>query len=87
MKRLWKEVNRIANAMWKQVAIRRVHENPMLAVVGANPATRGGKYLGDVRRIFYLRKIGQHKNRRFQHAFKRTAKMYAMPDGSIRVVG
>jgi hypothetical protein len=62
-----------------------VHENPTLVLVGANP--RSGQYLGDVKEIRYLRKVGADRNVRFKHAFKRRACLYAMPDGSIRVVG
>jgi hypothetical protein len=78
-----RELHEIATAMLDQLAYK-VHTNPMLALVGANPR---GKYLGDVKEIRYLRKVGAHSNRRFKHAFKARACLYAMPDGSIRVVG
>jgi hypothetical protein len=66
-------------------ASQGIHENPTLALVGANP--RGGRYLGDAREIRYVRAVGRHRGQRFKHGFKGRTKLYAMPDGSIRVVG
>jgi hypothetical protein len=76
----------IAEAALAQLK-RGVHENPAsLAIVGANPPGRLlGTIVGDVR---YHRTIGKHPGY-YRHDFKGRSKacIYAMPDGSLRIVG
>lgn len=59
-------------------------KNPALALVGANP--RGGKYLGRCTEVRYLREAGAHRGR-YRHPFKTRARLVAMPNGSLAIIG
>lgn len=72
----------IALSALRDQAARGVHENPALAIVGANPP---GKLLGYVTgQLRYRRTIGRHPGW-YQHHFKTRARLLAMPDGSLRI--
>lgn len=70
----------LADRMLSQVA-RGIHENPTLAVVGAlNPP------LGTAVELKYHRTAGKHPGW-YSHKFTSRAKVLAMQDGSLRIVG
>lgn len=73
----------LARAVIEGVDPAKFGHNPTLAIVGANPPR--GRYLGHVKEVRYIRHGGQYHGQRFKHAFKPGAKLYAMPDGSIRI--
>lgn len=68
-------------------AARGFHRNPTLAIVGAaNPPGRLlGEVVGDVK---YHRTVGKHPGY-YRHDFKGRSRacIYAMPDGSLRIIG
>lgn len=77
---------RLAQSMLAQLS-HGVHANPAtLAIVGANPPGRLlGEIVGDVK---YHRTIGKYPGF-YKHDFKGRSKacIYAMPDGSLRIIG
>ena len=73
----------------REQGAKRHRRNPMLAVVGANPSTRGARKIGYVREIRYIRGPGlRHAGQRFKHVFKtREACIYTLRDGSLLIRG
>jgi hypothetical protein len=71
----------------RRVVRRRVshRRNPTLALVGANPL-RGARYLGRCTEVRYVRETGAHRGR-YKHPFKSRARLLALPNGSLAIVG